>query len=104
MVSSKESRQGDQGSGGEIVTKLETVLERKTAPRPVSSDLPAPEERKRLREALDLTQAEVAEIIGAKRASVGAYEAGRWEPRGEIRTNYIALLAEIEKRLGEEGK
>ncbi len=50
---------------------------------------------------MGLTQGEMAEIIDAKRASVGAYEAGRWEPSGEVRAKYIAALNEIKKRLEE---
>lgn len=85
------------------MTRLEAVLQRKAAAAaaPEESDLPPPAERKRLRMAMGLTQGEMAEIIDAKRASVGAYEAGRWEPSGEVRAKYIAALNEIKKRLEE---
>ncbi|MFD9884859.1 helix-turn-helix domain-containing protein [Streptomyces alboflavus] len=54
--------------------------------------LPTPKERRRLREAKALTQAEVAARIGVSRETVRAWESGRTHPRGERRVAYARFL------------
>jgi transcriptional regulator with XRE-family HTH domain len=54
--------------------------------------LPPPEERRRLREAGSLTQAQVAARVGVTRETVRAWESGRTTPRGRRREAYARLL------------
>ncbi|MFE2716956.1 telomere-associated protein Tap [Streptomyces mirabilis] len=54
--------------------------------------LPPPAERKRLREAAGLSQAQVARALDARRESVGNWESGRSEPRPPKRAAYARLL------------
>lgn len=60
--------------------------------------LPAPAERVRLREAAGLTQAAVAQAIGARVPSIQAWEAGRAEPKGERLEAYRRLLEGLAQR------
>ncbi len=53
----------------------------------------APAERRRLREAQSLTQAQVAERVGVSRDTVRAWETGRTTPRGRKAQTYASLLA-----------
>ncbi|MFG2337125.1 helix-turn-helix domain-containing protein [Streptomyces yangpuensis] len=55
--------------------------------------LPAPNERRRLREAAELTLDEVAEAVGVASATVRSWESGRTTPRGRKRDAYARLLA-----------
>ncbi|EPH42415.1 hypothetical protein STRAU_4528 [Streptomyces aurantiacus JA 4570] len=55
--------------------------------------LPSPKERRRLREAKSLSQAEVAAEMGVSRSAVRAWESGRRHPRGRSRVAYAHLLA-----------
>lgn len=55
--------------------------------------LPPPGERRRLRESLSLTQAQVAERVGVSRETVRAWENGRTTPRGRKAQTYASLLA-----------
>ncbi|WP_371527682.1 helix-turn-helix domain-containing protein [Streptomyces sp. NBC_01283] len=57
--------------------------------------LPTPKERRRLREAKHLSQAEVAAKVGVTRETVRSWESGRSTPRGRKRDTYAKLLAEI---------
>ncbi|GHE86150.1 hypothetical protein GCM10018785_62380 [Streptomyces longispororuber] len=57
--------------------------------------LPPPKERRRLREAVSLTQAQFATLVGVTRATVRAWEAGRTEPRGRRRAAYAKLLESL---------
>ncbi|MET7680152.1 sigma factor-like helix-turn-helix DNA-binding protein [Streptomyces sp. NPDC005423] len=59
-----------------------------SAPNP----LPPPKERRRLREAHALTQAELASLVGVTRETVRAWETGRTTPRGRKRETYAKLL------------
>ncbi|MFC8533661.1 helix-turn-helix domain-containing protein [Streptomyces sp. NPDC057249] len=54
--------------------------------------LPSPKERRRLREALSLTEEQVASAVGVTRATVRAWETGRTTPRGRKREAYARLL------------
>lgn len=55
--------------------------------------LPVPNERRRLREAAELTLDEVAEAVGVAAATVRSWESGRTSPRGRKRDAYARFLA-----------
>lgn len=57
--------------------------------------LPAPKERRRLRERRSLTQAQLAARLGVSRETVRAWETGRSTPSGRKRESYAKLLAEL---------
>ncbi|MFG2310416.1 helix-turn-helix domain-containing protein [Streptomyces sp. NPDC048566] len=57
-----------------------------------ATPLPAPKERRRLREARSLTQAALAARIGVSRATVRSWETGRTTPRGRKLEAYVKLL------------
>ncbi|MFF3304314.1 telomere-associated protein Tap [Streptomyces sp. NPDC002908] len=61
-------------------------------------ELPAPAERKRLREAAGLSQAQIAGALDARREAVGSWESGRTEPRPPKRAAYARLLAGLAAR------
>ncbi|MEW1900337.1 sigma factor-like helix-turn-helix DNA-binding protein [Streptomyces sp. NPDC086147] len=67
-------------------------MSRSTADSTPSVTLPTPEERRRLREALALSEEQVAEAMGVTKATVKAWEAGRSAPRGRKREAYARLL------------
>ncbi|AZP19907.1 helix-turn-helix domain-containing protein [Streptomyces aquilus] len=58
-----------------------------------ATPLPPPEERRRLREAGSLTQAQLAERVGVTRETVRAWESGRTNPRGRKGEAYAKLLS-----------
>ncbi|GAA1931550.1 helix-turn-helix domain-containing protein [Streptomyces durmitorensis] len=60
-----------------------------------ATPLPSPKERRRLREAKSLSQADVATRVGVTRETVRSWESGRSTPRGRRRAAYAKLLAEI---------
>lgn len=59
------------------------------------SPLPLPPERKRLRQAHGLTLEEVAATLDVRRATVGAWESGKTEPRPPQREPYAHLLRQL---------
>ncbi|WP_097886727.1 telomere-associated protein Tap [Streptomyces sp. st140] len=59
------------------------------------SPLPPPAERKRLRQAHGLTLEEVAATLEVRRATVGAWESGKTEPRPPQREPYAHLLKQL---------
>ncbi|WPO75639.1 MULTISPECIES: helix-turn-helix transcriptional regulator [unclassified Streptomyces] len=61
-------------------------------------ELPPPAERKRLREAAGLSQAQVAQALDARREAVGNWESGRTEPRPPKRAAYARLLEGLAAR------
>ncbi|WP_438292161.1 sigma factor-like helix-turn-helix DNA-binding protein [Streptomyces sp. HUAS TT7] len=61
--------------------------------------LPTPKERRRLREAKDLSEAQIATAIGVTRATVRSWETGRTTPRGRKGDTYARLLATIEAEM-----
>ncbi|MFE5922089.1 helix-turn-helix domain-containing protein [Streptomyces sp. NPDC056468] len=68
---------------------------------PPASPLPPPKERRRLREAASLTQAQVAERVGVSRETVRAWENGRTTPRGLRREAYAHLLGSLAEETAE---
>ncbi|MFD5326395.1 sigma factor-like helix-turn-helix DNA-binding protein [Streptomyces sp. NPDC127092] len=67
------------------------------SPTSPSVSLPSPKERRRLREALSLSEDQVAEALGVTRATVRAWETGRSSPRGRKREAYARLLGVYEE-------
>ncbi|MFJ9827424.1 helix-turn-helix domain-containing protein [Streptomyces sp. NPDC101160] len=67
------------------------------SPTSPSVALPSPKERRRLREALPLSEEQVAEALGVTRATVRAWETGRSTPRGRKREAYAKLLGVYEE-------
>ncbi|GGR78846.1 hypothetical protein Snoj_77680 [Streptomyces nojiriensis] len=68
--------------------------------------LPAPKERRRLREAAELTHDEVAAAVGVTAATIRSWEAGRTAPRGrkrELYTQFLARLAASPQEAGPAG-
>ncbi|MGW7821823.1 telomere-associated protein Tap [Streptomyces puniciscabiei] len=61
-------------------------------------DLPAPAERRRLREAAGLSQAQVATALKTRRETVASWEAGQREPRPPQRAAYARLLEKLAER------
>ncbi|WP_461028212.1 helix-turn-helix transcriptional regulator, partial [Streptomyces sparsus] len=59
--------------------------------------LPPPPERERLRKAHGLTQDQVAEALGVRRATLVNWEAGKTDPRPPQRDAYAHLLSELAK-------
>ncbi|MFI9345770.1 telomere-associated protein Tap [Streptomyces sp. NPDC052773] len=60
--------------------------------------LPDPAERKRLREAAGLSQAQVAAALKTRRETVASWESGRNEPRPPQRAAYARLLEKLAER------
>lgn len=71
-----------------LFASVDALLEQAAAP----DALPAPAERKRLREAAGLSQDQVAKALDVRRETVTGWEAGRTEPRPPKRAAYIRLL------------
>lgn len=69
-----------------------------------ANPLPSPKERRRLREAKSLSQAEIATKVGVTRDTVRSWESGRSTPRGRRREVYTKLLAEIANEQAMAGK
>ncbi|MEU1225184.1 sigma factor-like helix-turn-helix DNA-binding protein [Streptomyces sp. NPDC005828] len=67
-------------------------MSRSTADSASSATLPTPKERRRLREALALTEEQVAEAMGVTKATIRSWETGRSAPRGRKREAYARLL------------
>ncbi|WP_075028655.1 helix-turn-helix domain-containing protein [Streptomyces mirabilis] len=65
--------------------------------RTPETPLPSPKERRRLREAQSLSQADVAASLGVTRATVRSWENGRTTPRGTTRDAYARLLTGAEE-------
>ncbi|MCL7382168.1 helix-turn-helix transcriptional regulator [Streptomyces sp. 35G-GA-8] len=61
-------------------------------------ELPDPAERKRLREAAGLSQAQIATALNARREAVGNWEIGKSEPRPPKRAAYARLLEGLAAR------
>ena len=57
--------------------------------------LPPPAARRLLREAVDLSLADIGGIVGVTRSAVSRWERGERRPRGENRRRYAAVLAHL---------
>jgi transcriptional regulator with XRE-family HTH domain len=77
----------------ELFNAVDALLE-----QVAQDDLPDPAERKRLREAAGLSQAQIAAALNARREAVGNWEAGRTEPRPPKRAAYARLLEGLAAR------
>lgn len=67
-------------------------------PPPPADPLPRPAERLRLRSAGGFTQQQVADALEVTRGAVSAWEAGRYNPRGEVRAQYAEFLRILAER------
>ncbi|QNP64837.1 helix-turn-helix domain-containing protein [Streptomyces genisteinicus] len=70
-----------------------------TASSAPGSPLPPPKERRRLREARSLTEAQLAAVVGVTKATLRSWETGRTSPRGRKREAYAKVLAAYEAEL-----
>ncbi|MFI8426063.1 telomere-associated protein Tap [Streptomyces sp. NPDC085479] len=77
----------------ELFNAVDALLE-----QVAQDDLPAPAERKRLREAAGLSQAQIAKALDARREAVGNWETGKTEPRPPKRAAYARLLEGLAAR------
>ncbi|TXL90238.1 helix-turn-helix domain-containing protein [Streptomyces sp. IB2014 016-6] len=77
-------------------------MKQSTTPSSSVPTLPSPKERRRLREAMDMTEKQVATAVGVTRRTVRSWETGRTTPLGRKRETYARLLAayaaEIEEK------
>ncbi|MFD6427059.1 helix-turn-helix domain-containing protein [Streptomyces sp. NPDC060198] len=62
--------------------------------------LPPPKERRRLREAKSLSEAQVASAVGVTPATVRSWESGRTTPRGRKRVAYARLIGRADHLQG----
>lgn len=72
----------------ELFAAVDALLEQAAA----QDTLPAPAERKRLREAAGVSQEQVARALKVRRETVTSWEAGRTDPRPPKRAAYARLL------------
>ncbi|MEV4333069.1 helix-turn-helix domain-containing protein [Streptomyces sp. NPDC049597] len=72
----------------ELFAAVDALLEQAAT----QDTLPAPAERKRLREAAGVSQEQVARALKVRRETVTSWEAGRTEPRPPKRAAYARLL------------
>ncbi|UKL07441.1 telomere-associated protein Tap [Streptomyces sp. NBU3104] len=77
----------------ELFSAVDALLE-----QVAQGDLPVPAERKRLREAAGLSQAQIATALDARREAVGNWETGKTEPRPPKRAAYARLLEGLAAR------
>ncbi|WP_435838042.1 helix-turn-helix transcriptional regulator [Streptomyces chrestomyceticus] len=77
----------------ELFSAVDALLE-----QVAQDDLLVPAERRRLREAAGLSQAQVAAALSARREAVGNWETGRTEPRPPKRAAYARLLEKLAER------
>ena len=77
----------------ELFSAVDALLE-----QVAQDELPEPAERKRLREAAGLSQAQIATALDARREAVGNWETGKTEPRPPKRAAYARLLEGLAAR------
>jgi len=61
--------------------------------------LPTPAARRLLREAAELSLADIGVMVGATRSAVSRWERGERRPRGENRRRYAAVLADLRSKV-----
>jgi transcriptional regulator with XRE-family HTH domain len=74
----------------ELISRVEALLQGRGV-------LPPPAERERLRKAHGISQEELAQALGVRRATVVSWESGRTEPRPPQREAYAHLLDKLAK-------
>jgi DNA-binding transcriptional regulator YiaG len=62
-----------------------------------SPSLPRPAVRREIRDAAGVSQARLADELGAHLQTVHRWEAGTREPRGELRLAYARLLRQLDE-------
>nr|WP_225829196.1 helix-turn-helix transcriptional regulator [Streptomyces sp. TML10] len=77
----------------ELFSRVDALLE-----QVAQDDLPAPAERKRLREAAGLSQEQIAQALQTRREAIGNWESGKTEPRPPKRAAYARLLEGLAER------
>ncbi|RSS33195.1 helix-turn-helix transcriptional regulator, partial [Streptomyces sp. WAC05858] len=77
----------------ELFSAVDALLE-----QVAQDELPAPAERKRLREAAGLSQAGIVKALDIRWAAVGDWESGKTEPRQPKRAAYARLLKDLAAR------
>ncbi|MGJ5756556.1 telomere-associated protein Tap [Streptomyces puniciscabiei] len=77
----------------ELFSAVDALLE-----EVAQNDLPSPAERRRLREAAGLSQAQVAAALATRRETVASWESGRNEPRPPQRAAYARFLEKLAER------
>ncbi|MFJ9536635.1 helix-turn-helix transcriptional regulator [Streptomyces sp. NPDC101225] len=69
-----------------------TVADKIRSRKRVRRSIPAPAERRQIREDAKLTQAEVADAVGVTPQAVALWESGRRTPRGQLFDRYAEAL------------
>lgn len=77
---------------GQAKTPLEVLAGLRAARR-----LPPPSVARAMREAADITQAELAQALNVHRLTVQRWETGACKPRGDAALRYARLLAELQE-------
>ncbi|WDI23354.1 helix-turn-helix transcriptional regulator (plasmid) [Streptomyces enissocaesilis] len=77
----------------ELFSAVDALLE-----QVAQNDLPSPAERRRLRDAAGLSQAQIAKVLDTRRETVASWESGRNEPRPPQRAAYARLLEKLAER------
>ncbi|MDI3101843.1 helix-turn-helix transcriptional regulator [Streptomyces sp. AN-3] len=77
----------------ELFSAVDALLE-----QVAQNDLPSPAERRRLRDAAGLSQAQIAKVLDTRRETVASWESGRYEPRPPQRAAYARLLEKLAER------
>jgi DNA-binding XRE family transcriptional regulator len=80
-----------------VVTDFDALDALLASVRPEAA-LPPADERRALREALALSQTQIAQALGVSPSTVRGWESGR-EPAGEVRTKYAYLLDGLRTKL-----
>ncbi|WP_326699401.1 helix-turn-helix domain-containing protein [Streptomyces sp. NBC_01754] len=73
-------------------------MTRKTSGPADVPPLPSPKERRRLREARELSEEQVATAVGVTPATIRAWETGRTSPRGRRRVAYARIISSADPR------
>lgn len=72
-----------------------TVTARINSRMRLRSELPTPERRRSIREAVGISQQELADIVGVSRQAITTWEAGNRYPRKEQLARYIEALTAL---------